>query len=129
MNGEGSVHIDRGRWLYRLTLDTGSIAIYRTERAGQSLAPAEVWRCLAALGVTDAFVVSVDGGFQPFIELSDTREQWALERRASREDAEPRPSSVLGFHAGHVGCLFELSRDPPDALLEKIEQLISNRPS
>lgn len=124
MNGEGSVHIDRGRWLYRLTLDTGSIAIYRTERAGQSLAPAEVWRCLAALGVTDAFVVSVDGGFQPFIELSDTREQWALERRASREDAETAARHFLGTLADALSHAaqgrFSLGDHEPDVAMLKL---------
>ena len=88
MNGESSVQIDRGRWLYRLTLDAGSIAIYRTERAGQAIVPAEVWRCLATLGISDAFIVPIEGGWQPFIELSDARERWALEVRGSIEDAE-----------------------------------------
>lgn len=76
MNGESSVHIDRGHWLYRFALDAGNIAIYRARRAGQSLAPAEVWRCLAVLGVSDAFVVPVQGSWQPFIELGDGRHRW-----------------------------------------------------
>ena len=37
VNGESSVQIDRGHWLYRFALDTGNIAIYRARRAGQSL--------------------------------------------------------------------------------------------
>ena len=88
MNGEDPVQIDRGRWLYRLTLDAGNIAIYRTERAGQALVTAEVWRCLAILGISDAFIVPVEGGWQPFIELGDARERWALERRNSNEGGE-----------------------------------------
>ncbi len=73
MNGESSVHIDRGHWLYRFALDAGNIAIYRARRAGQSLAPAEVWRCLAVLGISDVFIVAVPGSCQPFIELGDGR--------------------------------------------------------
>ena len=102
MNGEGSVQIDRGRWLYRITLDAGSIAIYRTERAGQALVPAEVWRCLATLGVSDAFIVPVEGGWQPFIELSDARERWALEMRGSVEEAEGVACHFLGTLADAV---------------------------
>jgi hypothetical protein len=96
VNGEGSVQIDRGRWLYRFTLETDNVAIYRTERAGQSLVPAEVWRCLATLGVSDAFVVPVQGVWQPFVELADARERWALERRASIEEAEAACRHFLG---------------------------------
>ena len=96
MNGESSVQIDRGRWLYRFTLDAGNIAIYRTERSGQALAAAEVWRCLATLGVSDAFIVQVQGGWQPFIELSDARERWALEARNSVEEAEAVARHFLG---------------------------------
>jgi hypothetical protein len=96
VNGESSVQIDRGRWLYRFSLDAGSIAIYRTERAGQALAPAEVWRCLATLGVSDAFIVGVEGGWQPFIELNDARERWALERRSSIAEAEAVVRHFLG---------------------------------
>jgi hypothetical protein len=102
VNGEGSVQIDRGRWLYRLTLDAGNIAIYRTERAGQALAPAEVWRRLATLGVSDAFIVPVEGGWQPFIELGDARERWALERRNSIEEAEAISRHFLGTLADAV---------------------------
>jgi hypothetical protein len=102
VNGEGSVQIDRGRWLYRLTLDTGNIAIYRIERAGQALVPTEVWRCLATLGISDAFIVPVEGGWQPFIELADARERWALERRSSSEEAEAVACHFLGTLADAV---------------------------
>jgi hypothetical protein len=102
VNGESSVQIDRGRWLYRLTLDAGNIAIYRTERAGQELVPAEVWRCLATLGVSDAFIVPVEGQWQPFIELGDARERWALERRDSIEEAEAVARHFLGTLADAV---------------------------
>jgi hypothetical protein len=102
VNGEGSVQIDRGRWLYRLTLDTGNIAIYRIERAGQALVPTEVWRCLATLGISDAFIVPVEGGWQPFIELADARERWALERRNSSEEAEAIACHFLGTLADAV---------------------------
>ena len=61
MNGESSVQIDRGRWLYRFALNTDSISIYRARRAGQDLAPVEVWRSLALLGISDAFIVPVAG--------------------------------------------------------------------
>lgn len=88
MNGESSVHVDRGRWLYRFALDNDSIAIYRSRRAGQGLVPPDVWRCLAPLGVSDAFVVPVPSGWLPFVELADGRQRWALETRASVEDAE-----------------------------------------
>jgi hypothetical protein len=43
---------------------------------------------LATLGISDAFIVPVEGAWQPFIELSDARERWALERRNSIEEAE-----------------------------------------
>jgi hypothetical protein len=102
VNGESPVQIDRGRWLYRLTLDAGSIAIYRTERAGQAIVPAEVWRCLATLGISDTFIVPVEGGWQPFIELSDARERWALERRNSIEEAEAVARHFLGTLAEAV---------------------------
>jgi hypothetical protein len=102
VNGESSVQIDRGRWLYRLTLDAGNIAIYRTERAGQALVPAEVWRCLATLGISDAFIVPVEGGWQPFIELGDARERWALEIRGSIEEAEGVARHFLGTLADVV---------------------------
>jgi len=102
MNGDGSVQIDRGRWLYRLILDAANIAIYRIERAGQALVPAEVWRCLAILGISDAFIVPVEGGWQPFIELGDARERWALERRNSSEEGEAVARHFLGTLADAV---------------------------
>ncbi|MGO9661488.1 MAG: hypothetical protein ACLQVK_09050 [Acidimicrobiales bacterium] len=102
MNGESSVHIDRGHWLYRFALDAGNIAIYRARRAGQSLAPAEVWRCLAVLGVSDAFVVPVQGSWQPFIELGDGRHRWALEKRPTLEEAQVAARHFLGSLADAV---------------------------
>jgi hypothetical protein len=102
VNGESSVHIDRGHWLYRFALDTGNIAIYRARRAGQSLAPAEVWRCVAVLGVSDAFIVPVEGAWQPFIELSEGRQRWALERRATLEEAQATARHFLGTLADAV---------------------------
>ena len=88
MNGEGSVPVDRGNWLYRFEIDAGAIAIYRSRRAGQDLVEPEVWRCLANLSVSDAFVLRGDEGWRPFIELADGREQWALAARPTREEAE-----------------------------------------
>jgi hypothetical protein len=43
---------------------------------------------LATLGISDAFIVPIEEGWQPFIELGDTRERWALEVRCSIEEAE-----------------------------------------
>ena len=96
MNGESSVHIDRGRWLYRFALNTDNIAIYRARRAGQDLAPVEVWRSLAQLGISDAFIVPVAGGWQPFIELTESRQRWALAKRASMAEAEGSTRHFLG---------------------------------
>jgi hypothetical protein len=96
VNGESSVQIDRGRWLYRFALETGSIAIYRARRAGQDLAPVEVWRALAVLGISDAFIVPVEGGWQPFIELTESRQRWALAKRASMAEAETTTRHFLG---------------------------------
>jgi hypothetical protein len=102
VNGESSVHVDRGRWLYRFALDDDNIAIYRARRAGQSFAPSEIWRCLAVVGVTDAFVVQVPDGWQPFVELGEGRQRWALERRASREEAEEATKHFLATLADAV---------------------------
>ena len=88
--------------MYRFALDAGNIAIYRSRRAGQSLAPAEVWRCLAVLGVSDAFIVPVHGGWQPFIELAEGRQRWALERRLSLEEAQAAARHFLGSLADAV---------------------------
>lgn len=96
MNGESSVHIDRGRWLYRFALNTDNIAIYRAKRAGQDLAPVEVWRSLAQLGISDAFIVPVDGGWQPFIELTESRQRWGLAKRGSMAEAEAATRHFLG---------------------------------
>jgi len=102
LNGESSVHIDRGQWLYRFALDNDSIAIYRAKRAGQHLACAEVWRALAVLGVSDAFVVAIPDGWQPFVELDEGRHHWALARRASMEEAEFATQHFLATLAGSV---------------------------
>ena len=102
MNGESSVHIDRGHWLYRFALDAGNIAIYRARRAGQSLAPAEAWRCLAVLGVSDVFIVAVAGSWQPFIELGDGRHRWALEKRPTLEEAQGGARHFLGTLADAI---------------------------
>jgi hypothetical protein len=96
VNGESSVHIDRGRWLYRFALNTDNIAIYRAKRAGQDLAPVEVWRSLAQLGISDAFIVPVGGGWQPFIELTESRQRWALAKRGSMAEAEVATRHFLG---------------------------------
>ncbi len=96
MNGESSVQIDRGRWLYRFALDTGSIAIFRAKRAGQDLVPTEVWRALATVGISDVFIVPVPGGWQPFIELNEGRQRWALARRSSAEEAQAVTRHFLG---------------------------------
>jgi hypothetical protein len=102
VNGESSVHIDRGRWLYRFALNTDNIVIYRARRAGQDLAPVEVWRSLAQLGISDAFIVPVDGGWQPFIELTESRQRWALAKRGSMADAEASTRHFLGSLADAV---------------------------
>lgn len=95
MNGEAQVQIDRGHWRYRFALDTDNIAIYRSERSGQELVPVPAWRSLAALGVSDAFVVPVPGGWQPFIEVGDGRQRWALQRRPTLAEAEATTSHFL----------------------------------
>jgi hypothetical protein len=102
VNGESSVHIDRGRWLYRFALDAGNIAIYRSRRAGQGLVPAEVWRALAVVGVSDAFIVPVTGGWAPFIEVAEGRQRWALERRPTLEQAEMATRHLLGSLADAI---------------------------
>jgi len=102
MNGEGSLHIDRGRWLYRFALGPESITIYRSARAGQDLALPAVWRALAQLGVSDAFVVNVPAGWQPFVELAEGRESWALEARASQQEAEAAARHFLASLADGV---------------------------
>jgi hypothetical protein len=57
---------------------------------------------LATLGISDAFIVPVEGGWQPFIELGDARERWALERRSSSEEAEAVARHLLGTLADAV---------------------------
>jgi hypothetical protein len=120
VNGEGSVQIDRGQWLYRFALDTGSIAIFRTRRAGQDLVPAEVWRSLAIVGVSDAFIVPVAGGWHPFIELTEGHQRWALAKRPSLEEAQTATRHFLGTladgvcHASQVRAApGEKDADPP----------------
>ena len=95
MNGEGQVQIDRGHWRYRFALDADNIAIYRSQRTGQGLVPVDAWRSLAALGVSDAFVVPVPGGWQPFIEVGDGRQRWALQRRPTVGEAEATTAHFL----------------------------------
>ncbi|MDA8302634.1 MAG: hypothetical protein M0005_14105 [Actinomycetota bacterium] len=95
MNGEGQVQIDRGRWRYRFALDSDNIAIYKSRRAGQGLAPEEAWRNLAALGISDAFVVPVPGGWQPFVEVGDGRQRWVLQKRMTLAEAEATASHFL----------------------------------
>ena len=112
MNGESSVQIDRGQWLYRFALDTGSIAIFRARRAGQDLVPTEVWRSLAMVGVSDAFVVHVAGGWQPFIELTEGRQRWALAKRPSLEEAQTATRHFLGTLADAL-CHASQARSAP----------------
>jgi hypothetical protein len=38
--------------------------------------------------VSDVFIVELDGGWQPFVELADGQEHWALAIQPSRDDAE-----------------------------------------
>lgn len=87
MNGESSVQIDRGRWLYRFALGADNIAIYRCRRSGQDLASVETWRRLAHLGVSDAFLLRVGDGWQPVVELDEGRQSWALETRPTAAEA------------------------------------------
>ncbi len=95
MNGESAVHVDRGQWLYRFVLDSSNVAIYRGRRLGQALASAQVWRCVAPLGVSDVLVVEVPGGWQPFVELDDGRQHWVLARRATLEEANKAAEHFL----------------------------------
>lgn len=102
MNGEGSVQIDRGRWLYRFVLGSGNISIYRSHRSGQALVSPDTWRCLAVIGVTDCFIVPAPGGWQPFVELEEGRQRWALETRASMREAEVAARHFLSSLAESV---------------------------
>ena len=54
------------------------------------------------LGVSDAFIVPIGGAWQPFIELSEGRERWALERRATMEEAQAAARHFLGTLADAV---------------------------
>lgn len=102
MNGQDSVYIDRGRWLYRFTLDAGAITISRAERSGQYLVAADVWRCVAEVGVSDVLIVPVPGGWQPFVELADGNQRWALAQRPTLEEAERTAAYVLATLAESI---------------------------
>ena len=102
MNGQEPLFVDRGRWIYRLNLDSSTIAVSRAERAGQYLASPDVWRVVADLGVSDVLVVAVPGGWQAFVELADGRRRWALALRLSVEEAEQDASYVLATLAEAV---------------------------
>ena len=54
------------------------------------------------LGVSDAFIVPVQGSWQPFIELAEGRQRWALERRATLEEAQVAARHFLGSLADAV---------------------------
>jgi hypothetical protein len=117
VNGESSVKIDRGRWLYRFVLDADNMAIYRSRRSGQDLVPPEAWRLLAMIGVSDAFVLPVRGGWQPAVELADNRQRWALERRATAEEAQASASHFLATLADAVAKA-SIPRGPTERVSE-----------
>lgn len=108
MNGEGAVNVDRGQWLYRLVLDCDNLTIYRGRRSGQALACAEVWRLVALLGVSDVFVLPVPGGWQPFVELEEGRQYWALAMRASSEEARGAAEHFLTTLGGAAASAAQL---------------------
>lgn len=108
MNGESSVQIDRGKWLYRFVLDSGNIAIYRSRRSGQGLASPDTWRCLAVVEVTDCFIVPAAGGWQPFVELAEGKHHWALEVRPTIAEAEAAARHVLSSLAESVALSAQL---------------------
>jgi hypothetical protein len=126
VNGESSVHIDRGRWLYRFALNSNNIAIYRARRAGQDLAPLEVWRSLAQLGISDAFIVPVAGGWQPFVELTESRQRWTLAKRDTMAEAEAATRHFLGTLADavcHASQLHAASNEKePDVLPMRVPE-------
>lgn len=115
MNGQESVYIDRGRWLYRFSLDSGTIAISRSRRSGQYLASPEVWRCVAEIGVSDVMVVPVSGGWQAFVELGEGRHQWALAQRPTLEEAERVARHVLATLADSIASCPRLQAAEPSA--------------
>jgi hypothetical protein len=129
VNGESSVHIDRGRWLYRFTLDSGSIAIYRARRAGQDLASVEVWRALAVLGISDAFIAPVNGGWQPFIELTESRQRWALASRATMAEAEVATRHFLGSLADALCHASQSHFSPGDKETEAVPLRVPDPPA
>jgi len=118
VNGESSLQIDRGHWLYHFELGVDNIAIYRARRSGQDLASPEVWRTLAPLGVSDAFVVPVPGGWQPFVEVADGRDRWALERRESTEDA----ATAVGYFLASLAGAVAYASHKPGAIPDKNEE-------
>ena len=71
-----------------LPLDAGNIAIYRQSGPAKRLCPLKFGAALATLGVSDAFIVPVEGEWQPFIELTEGRQRWALAKRPSLEVAQ-----------------------------------------
>ena len=92
--GAVAVPLNAGR---RATLPYTGLSV-----PAKRLCPLRFGDALATLGVSDAFVVPVEGGWQPFIELSDARERWALERRNSIEEAEAVSRHFLGTLADAV---------------------------
>lgn len=108
MNGQEPIFIDRGRWLYHFDLNADNITIARTARSGQYLAAPDVWRCIAQLGVTDAFIVPAGGGWQPFIELAEGRQRLALAQRASLAEAEGTARHFLAAIADAVAHFAKL---------------------
>lgn len=102
MNGQEPIFVDRGQWLYQFELDAENITIARTARCGQYLASPELWRCIAQVGVTDAFVVPSGDGWQPFIELGEGRQRWALAQRPTLAEAEETATHFLAVLADAV---------------------------
>lgn len=111
VNGQESVYIDRGRWLYRFSLDSGVIAISRLRRSGQYLVSPEVWRCVAELGVSDVLIVPVPGGWQAFVELAEGRHRWALARRPTLDESEQGARHLLGTMADAIAGHAKLRPD------------------
>jgi hypothetical protein len=115
MNGQEPLFVDRGRWIYRLNLDSSTISVSRAERAGQYLAEPEVWRVVADLGLSDVLIVAVPGGWQAFVEVANGRRRWALAVRATAEEAEQDASHLLASLADAVLSSPRGSALPPGA--------------
>jgi hypothetical protein len=118
VNGQEPIFVDRGRWLYQFELDAENITIARTTRSGQYLASPELWRCVAQVGVTDAFVVPCGDGWQPFIELAEGRQRWALAQRATLAEAEETAThflAVLADAVAHFATLQASAEGVPSA--------------